>query len=144
MELVEKSLLKASRLTSQKKIILDYLMSVKSHPTADQVYYRVKKKLPRISIGTVYRILKNLDEKNKAQTILSKRAAHFDANTAPHTHFICQKCDKVFDIFDECYKCGILEKKKTKVGKINNYKILFYGICKNCKKQKKLNTLHKK
>jgi len=134
MEVLEKNLLRHSRLTSQKKIILDYLMSVKTHPTAEGVYKIVRKKLPRISMGTVYRILKSLDEKNKAQTILSKRATHFDADTTPHTHFICQKCDRVFDIFDQCYKCGILEKKRTKVGKINNYKILFYGICKQCGK----------
>ncbi|MEK7658658.1 MAG: transcriptional repressor [Patescibacteria group bacterium] len=135
METVEKSLLKASRLTSQKKIILDYLMSVTSHPTAEDVYVEVKRKLPQISIGTVYRVLKNLDEKNKAQTILSKKAAHFDGNADPHTHFVCQECDKVFDIFDQCYKCGILEKKRTKVGKIKNYKIIFYGTCKKCEQK---------
>lgn len=135
METIEKSLLKTSRLTSQKKIILDYLISVKTHPTAEDVYVEVKKKLPQISIGTVYRVLKNFDEKNKAQTILSKKAAHFDGNVSPHTHFVCQECDKVFDIFDECYKCKILEKKKTKVGKIKNYKIIFYGICKQCAKK---------
>lgn len=132
MQTEEKILLKTSRLTSQKKVILDYLMGVKSHPTAEDVYAAVKVKLPQISMGTVYRILNNFDEKNKAQIILSKRAAHFDADISPHTHFVCQVCDKVFDIFDECYKCGILEKKRTKVGKIKNYKIIFYGICKNC------------
>jgi len=83
-------------------------------------------------LGTVYRVLNNLSQKNRAQTILSKRAAHFDADTSPHTHFVCQECDKVFDIADECYKCGILEKKRTKVGKIKNYKIIFYGICNKC------------
>jgi Fur family transcriptional regulator, peroxide stress response regulator len=132
MQAEEKTLLKTSRITSQKKIIMDYLLSVKSHPTAEDVYYKVKSRLPQISLGTVYRVLNNLSQKDKAQTILSKRAAHFDADITPHTHFVCQECDKVFDIFDECYKCGILEKKKTKVGKIKNYKIIFYGICKNC------------
>lgn len=135
MEAVEKTLLRTSRLTSQKKFILDYLMSVKVHPTAENVYNVVRKKLPRISLGTVYRILKDFDQKDKAQIILSKKAAHFDADMTPHTHFVCQQCDRVFDIFDECYKCGILDKKRTKVGKINNYKIIFYGICKNCRKR---------
>lgn len=132
MENLEKTLLRTSRLTSQKKIILDYLMDSCSHPTAEDVYIAVQKKLPRISMGTVYRILKDLDEKNQAQTILSKKAFHFDGNIDPHTHFVCTECDKVFDIKDECAKCGLLEKKKTKVGKIKNYKIIFYGICKQC------------
>ncbi len=135
METLEKTLLKTGRLTSQKKVILDYLLGVTCHPTAEEVYTAVQKRLPRISVATVYRILKDLDEKNYAQTILSKKAAHFDGNVAPHTHFVCQICDKVFDIHDECYKCGILEKKKTKVGKIKNYKIIFYGICNQCGKK---------
>jgi Fe2+ or Zn2+ uptake regulation protein len=133
MEATERKLLRVSRLTNQKKIILDYLMSVKSHPTAEDVYCVVKEKLPRISVSTVYRVLKDLDDKNQAQSILSKKATHFDGNVSPHTHFVCQECDKVYDIMDECYKCGILEKKRTKVGKINNYKIIFYGKCNKCK-----------
>lgn len=129
----ERILLKTSRLTNQKKIILDYLMSVKCHPTAEDVYGAVKKQLPRISPGTVYRILKELDEKHQAQTILSKKATHFDGDTSPHTHFVCQQCDRVYDIMDECHNCGILDKKRTGIGKINNYKIIFYGVCNKCK-----------
>lgn len=135
METIEKTLLKTGRLTNQKKIVLDYLMGVKCHPTAEEVYTAVQKKLPRISVGTVYRILRDLDEKNCAQTILSKKAAHFDGNASPHTHFVCTECDRVFDIEDECCECGILQKKKTKVGKIKNYKIIFYGICKQCERK---------
>ena len=122
------------RLTSQKKIILDYLKSVKTHPSAEKVYLAVKKKLPRISQGTVYRILNNLKGRDKAQVIPVKGIAHFDGDTSLHAHFICQKCDKIFDIFNICSKCNILEKKRLKVGKIKDYKIYFYGICKKCKK----------
>ena len=122
------------RLTSQKQIILDYLMGVKTHPTAEMVYSAVRKKLPRISQGTVYRILNNFVNKKKAQVISSKGISHFDGDTSYHAHFICENCDKVFDIFDICPQCDILKKKKTKVGKINHYKIYFYGNCNKCKK----------
>lgn len=122
------------RLTSQKQIILDYLKSVKIHPTAEVVYLAVKKKLPRISQGTVYRVLNNLKDKNNAQVIPVRGIAHFDGDTSPHAHFICQNCDNVFDVFDVCSKCDILNKKRVKVGKINYYKIYFYGICNKCKK----------
>ncbi|MBC7073854.1 transcriptional repressor, partial [Candidatus Parcubacteria bacterium] len=47
------------RLTSQKKIILDYLKSVRTHPSAEEIFEKVRKRLPQISLGTVYRILKN-------------------------------------------------------------------------------------
>jgi Fur family peroxide stress response transcriptional regulator len=123
-----------ARQTSQKKIIYDYLMSVKIHPTAEAVYENVKKKLPQISQATVYRVLNNLKIKQKAITIMSAGVAHFDADMSPHTHFICEKCNDVFDVPDECSNCGILKNIKTKVGKINNYKIYFYGKCNKCEK----------
>ncbi|MDP2910441.1 MAG: transcriptional repressor [bacterium] len=122
------------RLTSQKQIISNYLKSVKTHPTAEIIYSEVKKKLPGISPATVYRVLNNIQKKGNAQIIPIKGIAHFDADTSSHAHFICQKCNKVFDIFDLCSKCHILNKKRLKVGKISYYKIYFYGTCDKCKK----------
>ena len=123
------------RITSQKKVILDYLQGVTTHPTAEEIYNKVREKLPRISRGTVYRILNNLKKNGDVQEISTKDVTFFDGDTSDHSHFICQGCGAVFDIFDECSKCEIIKKKKTKVGKINNYRIYFYGICKNCKRK---------
>ena len=121
---------KKERITSQKKVILDYLKSTKTHPSAEEIFKKVRKKLPRISLGTVYRILKNLKEKGEVLEIPAE-VSHYDANTFPHVHFFCQKCKKIFDV---AQKCAILKHKKLKVGKIKNYQIYFYGICKKCKK----------
>ena len=121
------------RITSQKQTIIDYLKSVKTHPSAQEVYFEVRKNLPRISQGTVYRILKDFQKQGKVQTIPCKGVEHFDGDISSHAHFICDKCKKVFDVFDVCGKCSILKNKKLKVGKIKNYKIYFYGMCKNCK-----------
>jgi len=122
------------RLTCQKKIVLDCLEKVKSHPTAEEVYKNIKNRLPQISKGTVYRILGNFKDKGSVQVIQTKSFSHFDADMSPHAHFICEKCDRVYDISDICSTCDILKKKKTKVGKINYFKIYFYGICKKCKR----------
>lgn len=121
------------RTTSQKKMILGYLKSVKTHPSAEIVYGQVKKKLPQISRGTVYRILNNLKDKNEIQAITTKELTYFDGDISDHAHFICTNCNRIYDIFDECSKCGILKSKRTKVGKIKNYKIQFYGKCKKCR-----------
>lgn len=117
------------RTTSQKEIILDYLKNVKIHPSAETVYSAVKKKLPRISRGTVYRVLKNLKNKGKIQEIPAE-VSRYDGDISPHAHFFCECCQKIFDVFE---KCGILQHKKTKVGKIKNYQIYFYGCCKKCR-----------
>lgn len=121
------------RTTSQKKIILDYLKSVTCHPSASVVYNAARKKLPHISRGTVYRILNNLKKKGEVQAISTKDATFFDGDISDHAHFICNDCGKIYDVFDECSRCGILAKRKLKVGKIKNYKVQFYGTCAKCK-----------
>lgn len=123
---------RAERITSQKKIILDYLKNVKIHPSAETVFKTIRKKLPQISLGTVYRILNNLKEKGEIQEIPAD-VARYDGDTSEHSHFICQKCNRIFDIFDICSRCDVLKKKKTKVGKIKKYQIYFYGYCKRCR-----------
>jgi Fe2+ or Zn2+ uptake regulation protein len=121
---------KRERLTNQKRVILEYLKSTKSHPCAKEVYLEVKKKLPQISLGTVYRILNQLKEKGEVREILTE-VSHFDGDLTPHSHFVCQKCKKIFDVFEEIPE---LKNKKLKVGKTKDYQIIFYGICKKCKK----------
>lgn len=118
------------RITNQKKIILDYLKLVKTHPSAQTIYSDVKKKLPRISLGTVYRILNNLKEKGEIIEIPSE-VSRYDGNIYSHIHFICERCNNIFDIYD---KCDFLKYKKIKVGKIKNYQVYLYGECKKCKK----------
>ncbi len=57
--------LKKERMTAQKSFIFGYLKSVKTHPSAEVVYKEVKKKLPNISQGTVYRVLNNFKQKGE-------------------------------------------------------------------------------
>jgi Fe2+ or Zn2+ uptake regulation protein len=124
---------KKERMTAQKSFIFGYLKGVSTHPSAEKIYKEVKKKLPNISQGTVYRVLNHFKDKGEILAIDTKDNVHFDADISDHAHFICEKCGNIFDVIDECSKCGILKNKKTKVGSINSYKINFYGICKNCK-----------
>ncbi|MCX6720475.1 MAG: transcriptional repressor [Candidatus Staskawiczbacteria bacterium] len=129
---------KKERATAQKSFIFDYLRSVKCHPTAEKVYEEVRKKLPTISQGTVYRVLNNFKDKGQVLAIDTKENVHFDADISDHAHFICEECGNVYDVYDECSKCGILKNRKTKVGKINKYQIKFYGTCTKCGSRKSL------
>jgi len=126
--------IKKERLTSQRKIILDYLKSTKTHPTAQEVYLVVKKILPQISRATVYRNLKMLIQKKEILEINSE-VCHFDGNIFLHGHFVCQKCDKIFDINSLCRQCKVIKKNKIKIGKVQGCNIIFYGLCKKCQKK---------
>ena len=58
-----------SRMTHQRRIILEELRNTRSHPTADEVYEIVRKRIPKISLGTVYRNLELLSESGVIQKL---------------------------------------------------------------------------
>jgi len=119
-----------SRNTIQKQTILDYLYSIKSHPSADQVYLAVKKKLPTISKATVYRILKSFSQQNIIREINSE-VSRYDADMSKHTHFICRRCKSVFDMLE--FDNQIKLPKNIKNGQVDNYQLNFFGFCNKCK-----------
>jgi Fur family peroxide stress response transcriptional regulator len=103
-----------------------------SHPTADQVYDRVRRKLPNISLGTVYRNLQKLVALKKLQVLMLGRAQHFDPLVKRHQHFICEVCDRVFDVLVESQR----EVRPAKLPEggftVTSHHSAYYGICKSC------------
>ena len=121
------------RLTSQRQVILEELQKVTSHPTASDVFDMVRKRLPRIGLGTVYRNLDLLAERGVIKKLeVGGEQKRFDGDTSPHYHIRCVKCNRVEDIFIE--RDMELEKNAASCC---NYKILdhhvqFSGICSKC------------
>ncbi|HOD93792.1 MAG TPA: transcriptional repressor [Clostridia bacterium] len=124
-----------TRNTVQREIILQTVMNMDSHPSADEVYEKLKYENPSISRATVYRNLELLAKRGKILHIeIPKGADCFDFNTIEHHHMRCDICRKVYDI-------NILKIPKIKYDKIdssgciiNEYTISFKGICPNCQK----------
>jgi Fur family ferric uptake transcriptional regulator len=122
------------RLTSQRQVILEELRKVKSHPTANEVYDMVRKRLPRIGLGTVYRNLDLLAEKGIIRKLeVGGDQKRFDGDTSAHYHIRCVKCNRVDDIFIEQS-----DKLEQSAASCCDYKILghhveFSGICSHCR-----------
>src|SRR5512136_1321888 len=87
------------RMTKQKRVILEVLKNTKSHPTADWVYDKVKKKIPNISLGTVYRNLNILKSQGEIlELCYGKGFSRFDGNSSQHYHFTCEHCGRILDV----------------------------------------------
>jgi len=87
------------RLTTQRQIILEELSKVKTHPTASELYDMVRKRLPRIGLGTVYRNLELMAENGMILKLeVGGTQKRFDATTDTHYHIRCSGCGKVDDI----------------------------------------------
>jgi Fur family transcriptional regulator, ferric uptake regulator len=87
------------RHTRQREVVLDVVRATMDHPTAEWVYRRARRRLPRISLGTVYRNLKQLAEAGLIREIQAGgQALRFDGNTGPHHHVRCVGCGRVSDL----------------------------------------------
>src|SRR5262245_3971084 len=85
------------RLTGPRKVILEVLRGTESHPTAEWVHRVVRRRLPRVSLGTVYRNLRLLVAEGLAAEIRGPHA-RFDANLVDHHPFTCLRCRCILDV----------------------------------------------
>lgn len=124
------------RLTTQRQVILEELSKVKTHPTASELYDMVRKRLPRIGLGTVYRNLELMAESGIILKIeVGGTQKRFDATTDNHYHIRCSSCGRVDDI-----DVPVIEELAVQAATSSSYLILghhveFTGICSACQKQ---------
>lgn len=122
------------RLTTQRQIILEELGKVTSHPTANEVYDMVRKRLPRIGLGTVYRNLELMAESGLILKLeVGGTQKRFDAATTPHYHIRCTGCGKVDDI-----DIPVQQEINDVAADMTDYEILghhieFSGTCGECR-----------
>ena len=127
---------KRLRMTPQRQVILEELRRVRSHPSADEIYAMVRRRLPRISLGTVYRNLEMLSELGEIQKLEAGGALkRFDGNPENHYHIRCTCCGRVVDApFD------VMERLEERLETTNGYLVFghrleFQGICPECRER---------
>ncbi len=120
------------KFSKQREAILSVLRETKSHPTASWIYEEVKKQIPNISLGTVYRNLSELSSSGKILCIdFGDGHEHYDADVSSHLHLCCNSCHEIKDIY---LKEDLCSKTAKREGFIPETSVLVtYGICKNCK-----------
>jgi len=121
------------RITPQRKKILELLTNTREHPTADQIYKKLKGKFPRLSLGTVYRNLRVLKEQGQIWELdFGTGLSHFDATIHSHYHFICKNCHKIYDIRIPSIR-ELDEKVRAVTGfRIYSHRLEFFGLCDTC------------
>lgn len=123
--------------SKQRDSIKEFLIGRKDHPTADMVYMGVRQSFPNISLGTVYRNLTLLADIGEIARIrVGDGVDHFDADTSPHYHFICNECGGVSDLEMENMDALTETAGKNFGGMIEGHVTYFYGRCEQCCKEK--------
>lgn len=115
------------RNTTQRDLIYRIVMQSCDHPAADEIYHRARQIMPKISMGTVYRNLKQLSECGKIREIrLSGDGNRYDRTLGVHAHFYCRVCGRVTDV----ETVNISE--PSEMGKVETTDLMFGGVCREC------------
>jgi Fur family ferric uptake transcriptional regulator len=128
---------KKLRQTEARRVILEELRDLTSHPTADEVYHIVRKRIPRVSLGTIYRNLEILSENRQIQKLEGGGTQRrFDGTTNNHYHLRCVVCGQIKDL--TTHPLEEIEKAVFKLVdfEILDYKLELVGVCPACKKVK--------
>ena len=133
------------RMTLQRKVILEELRRRNAHPTADMLYAEVRKRLPRISLGTVYRNLEVLTALGEIQTLeMSGSQKRYDGIPEKHYHIRCIHCERVDDapiaplnqLEDALYGATVYT--------IMGHRLEFVGLCPECSRNEEVRSLAEK
>jgi Fur family peroxide stress response transcriptional regulator len=117
----------------QRLEIMNFLLTHFTHPTVEDVYLGLCKKVPTLSRTTVYNTLRLLSEHNAAQMItIDDHHVCYDGNVEPHVHFFCRNCGKVIDFFGE--KAPNVPRPQEIEGNLVDEMQLYYkGVCGECR-----------
>jgi len=131
---------KAQRETRQRKAILDFLRKTRSHPTADRIYNSVRKVIPSISMGTVYRNLQVLIESGKVSVLdIRGTLSRYEIRQEAHYHFRCEACGRVVDL-DLPVDAGLDDLIAKRTGfVVSGHQTEFRGWCADCHQPSSIN-----
>ncbi|MHB8780857.1 MAG: Fur family transcriptional regulator [Candidatus Geothermincolia bacterium] len=125
----------ALRMTRQRRVILEELRKVDSHPSAEQIYELVRARLPHVSLGTVYR---NLEVLSRLGLIMklerAGRERRYDGNPALHQHARCVRCGRVVDLPAGAVR-SVSTPRSVAGFRVTGYRLELEGICRECSHQ---------
>lgn len=114
--------------------VYDALCHTKAHPSAETLYQTLKKTYPNLSRTTVYTNLNRLQAEGSVTCVgVVDGSERYDANTAPHPHFFCEKCGAVMDV-EGLPEIGhlIQEAESHNAFRVQGYELSFHGLCERC------------
>lgn len=124
------------RMTNQREMILRELKRSRQHLTADELYERVRKVMPKISLATIYRNLEILSAAGMiAKLEISGRQRRFDYDVEEHDHIYCVHCHRVDNLELDREAIHAVSKQTDKDYSVTGYRLEVAGICPKCQKK---------
>lgn len=137
------------RITPQREVILDYLITHHNHPDVETIRDGIEDKLPNLSVATIYNTLKMLVDNGLVIELPNNDGGiRYDYFGVPHYHAICENCGKIIDIFDDDYPELVKHVQQTTREKtdflVTGTQLEVTGICPDCQRKLHLAKLANK
>ncbi|PLV60245.1 Fur family transcriptional regulator [Thermotoga sp. KOL6] len=131
-EIVERLKRKKIKLTTQRMEVIKFVSEMKKgHFEVKDLFTVLSKKIPSLSIATLYSVLYLLEELGVIYSFSDGQKTVFDFNPEPHAHFICKECGKIEDVEIKKLELGEINGKREKV------ELIVKGVCEDCLKKVK-------
>ncbi len=124
----------ARRSTRQRRLVFEAVIGTKSHPTAEWVYGAVRRSMPRVSLGTVYRNLQVLVEEGRLKSFVRAGRIRYDADLDPHDHFSCDHCGLLIDVPRTAEALPIERRLRSQGYSVSGRTLEFHGLCRRCRR----------
>ena len=122
--------------TPQRQVIFETLTSMPGHPSPEEVYERVRRKIPAISLATVYKTIHTfLDSGIFGEVSIHHGSLRVDRNIHPHHHLVCTNCKSIVDINDEDVEPVRLRRSLPENFQVQRYSVEILGLCPKCAMQ---------
>ncbi len=119
------------RPSQQRIAVMHYLLTHRTHPSVEEIYDGLKGEYSTLSKTTVYNTLKALSESGAVLTLnIAGTNANYDGYVAPHAHFLCTRCGKIYDV--ELAHSDLMGKNLPEGSQINDVQLYYKGICGRC------------
>ena len=120
--------------THQRTVILRELAGSQEHPDAETILARVRRKIPAISVDTIYRTLRLLEDSGVIARVGSMRdRARFDPNTDRHHHFVCTQCGRIGDFYNAAMDRLAAPREVAAMGVVEEVYVELRGVCRKCR-----------
>ncbi len=125
------------RITAQRTAVYQALAEDTTHPTAECVYDRLRRRMSSLSFATVYRILECLESKGLIRRFTATNGVNrYDANLARHHHLVCRVCNSIVDFEDETLSNVKLPRSRPAGFTAEELEIRVMGTCEVCRRSR--------
>lgn len=119
------------RCTAQRRAIFACLDGNRNHPTVETVWTEARKRVPDLSLDSVYRILDDFAAAGVVRRLEAGRAVRYDPDLRPHDHFVCTRCGTLYD-FDHL-EIGQVAVAAGRFGTVESVELTVRGVCRRCR-----------